>query len=42
MKENHLEDACLDWLVSTGWTVIEGEAAAPSWKRRSTAIRTAT
>lgn len=29
MKENHLEDACLDWLASVGWTVVEGEAVAP-------------
>jgi hypothetical protein len=29
MKENHLEDACLDWLVGVGWTVVEGDAVAP-------------
>ncbi|HRO87290.1 MAG TPA: type I restriction endonuclease, partial [Chiayiivirga sp.] len=29
MKENHLEDACLDWLASVGWKVVEGEAVAP-------------
>jgi len=29
MKENHLEDACLDWLASTGCIVVDGEAAAP-------------
>ena len=29
MKENHLEDACLDWLASVGWSLVEGEAAAP-------------
>lgn len=29
MKENHLEDACLDWLASVGWAVVEGEAVAP-------------
>lgn len=29
MKENHLEDACLDWLASVGWMVVEGETVAP-------------
>src|SRR5699024_5848562 len=29
MKENHLENACLDWLASVGWTVVESETAAP-------------
>lgn len=29
MKENHLEDACLDWLASVGRMVVEGETVAP-------------
>src|SRR5690606_37480938 len=29
MKENHLEDACLDWLAGLGWSVLSGDAVAP-------------
>jgi type I restriction enzyme R subunit len=29
MKENHLEDACLDWLRGLGWTCLHGDALAP-------------
>jgi type I restriction enzyme R subunit len=30
MKENHLEDACLEWLAGLGWTCVEGDAVSPS------------
>ena len=29
MKENHLEDVCLDWLEALGWSRMHGEALAP-------------
>lgn len=29
MKENHLEEVCLDWLEGLGWTRLHGEALAP-------------
>ncbi|MFC5571125.1 type I restriction endonuclease subunit R [Lysobacter yangpyeongensis] len=29
MKENHLEEVCLDWLDGLGWTRMHGEALAP-------------
>lgn len=29
MKENHLEEVCLDWLQGLGWTCMHGEALAP-------------
>jgi type I restriction enzyme R subunit len=29
VKENHLEEVCLDWLEALGWTGMEGEALAP-------------
>lgn len=30
MKENHLEDACLEWLAGLGWSVLGGDAVSPS------------
>lgn len=29
MKENHLEEVCLDWLEGLGWTRLHGEELAP-------------
>lgn len=29
MNENHLEDACLEWLAGLGWTCVEGDAVSP-------------
>ena len=29
MKEDHLEDMCLEWLEGLGWTRLHGEALAP-------------
>lgn len=29
MKENHLEQACLDWLASLGWQCMAGDAFVP-------------
>ena len=29
MKENHLEEVCLEWLEGVGWTRMHGEALAP-------------
>jgi len=29
MKENHLEEVCLDWLEGLGWTRMHGEVLAP-------------
>ncbi len=29
MKENHLEEVCLDWLEGLGWTCMHGEVLAP-------------
>lgn len=29
MKENHLEDACIDWLRGMGWTCLHGGTLAP-------------
>ena len=29
MKENHLEEVCLDWLEGLGWTPMHGDAFAP-------------
>ncbi len=29
MKENHLEDVCLDWLDSLGWVSVSGDVLAP-------------
>jgi len=29
MNENHLEDACLEWLAGLGWTCVLGDAVSP-------------
>ena len=29
MKENHLEDACLEWLADLGWSCVQGDAVSP-------------
>jgi len=29
MNENHLEDACLEWLAALGWTCVHGDAVSP-------------
>ena len=29
MNENHLEDACLDWLARLGWTCMHGDEVSP-------------
>ena len=29
MNENHLEDACLDWLAGMGWTCVHGDDVSP-------------
>lgn len=29
MNENHLEDACLDWLAGLGWTCVHGDQVSP-------------
>ena len=29
MNENHLEDACLEWLAGLGWTCVHGDGVSP-------------
>ncbi|MDQ3494575.1 MAG: type I restriction endonuclease subunit R [Pseudomonadota bacterium] len=29
MRENHLEDACLEWLAGLGWTCVHGDEVSP-------------
>ncbi|MBS0456693.1 MAG: type I restriction endonuclease subunit R [Proteobacteria bacterium] len=29
MNENHLEDACMEWLAGLGWTCIHGDEVSP-------------
>lgn len=29
MNENHLEEACLDWLAGLGWTCVHGDDVSP-------------
>lgn len=35
MKEDHLEEVCLDWLEGLGWTRMHGEALAPGGTDRA-------
>jgi hypothetical protein len=35
MKENHLEQACLNWLASLGWHCMAGDAFVPGRRTRA-------
>ncbi len=35
MNENHLEDACLEWLAGLGWTCVHGDDVSPGNEREA-------